>query len=165
MSATDTPKYQGQLPFNQIVDADVLSRTSTFIVVPPARKRQRAVSRQNALRLRDEAKADCEAGRETKFQKVHRCLSAFENRKGYWPTAAELTRWMHERREIPREDINLVAPKLSIGENGDVKRKKDGTKYRIGGGLFERLPLRTCRVTGGDAHPVKVREVGSKEPS
>lgn len=166
-SSTDAPKFQGQLVFEERMPVfDPLAMRSDYVVVSPARKLVRPVSIAQANKLRDEAKQDRAEGRETKFQRVHRCLAAYKNFHGYWPTAAELTRWMAapERREIPAENINLVAPKLSIGENGDVKRdKKTGTMRRIGGGLYRRLPLRTCRVTGGQAHPVAIIEAGGEE--
>lgn len=152
--------HQGGLPFNSVINADVLSRTSTFKVVEPPRKRVRAVSIGVANRLRDEAKRDRAAGRETKAQQVHRCLAAFINYYAYPPTPAELCRFMAERHEISVERVNLVSPRLSEGINGIVRRDVTGAQVRVGGGLYELLPLRVCRVTGDMAHPVRIREVG-----
>ena len=150
--------HQGQLAFNSIADADVLSRTSTFEVVAPPRKIVRTVCRENNNRLRDEAKAARLEGRETKAQQVHRCLAAFINFYAYAPTPAELTRRMFETGEIPSDRVNLVSPRISEGINGLVRRDVDGNKVRIGGGLYALLPLRVCRVTGDMAHPVKIKE-------
>lgn len=155
--------HQGGLPFNSLMDADVLSRTSSFRAIAPPRKIVRSVSRQVNNRLRDEAKQDRLAGQETKAQQVHRCLAAFFNHYQYWPTAAELTRRMHETGEIPQERVNLTSPRLSEGINGLVRRDADGHKVRIGGGLYELLPLRVCRVTGDMAHPVRIIEVGGSK--
>ena len=145
--------HQGQFAFNAIADADVLSRTSNFQPVAPPRRIVRQICAETNNRLRDEAKEDRAAGRETKAQKVHRCLAAFENRYQYWPTAAELTRYMFEHGEIPQDRTQLVAPRLSIGVNGDLH--KDGT--RTGGGLYELLPKRLCRINGDQAHPYRVK--------
>lgn len=153
---------QGALNFDGPLVTDPLRERSNYRPIRTRSKRVRDISRQNNNRLRDEAKADKAAGRETKEQMVHRCVAAFANRYGYWATAHELTYWMAERKEIPSPNINLVAPKLTIGLNGDLVTVS-GVKVRKRGGLYETLPLRTCRITGGQAHPYKIREVGSTE--
>lgn len=155
---------QRQFAFDAPLSPDPLSPRSDLRPVRPARKIVRTVCRENANRLRDEAKKDRSEGKETKEQKVLRCLAAFFNHYAYWPTAHELTYWMAapDRKEIPAPNINLVAPKLTIGLNGDLVTEH-GVKVRKRGGLYETLPLRTCRITGGQAHPYKIREVGSKE--
>lgn len=155
---------QGGLPFDAEIVIDQFDPRSAFAPVPPPRNIVRDVCRQNANRLRDEAKQDRIDGMETKAQRVHRCLAAFTNRYGYAPTPAELTRYMFERGEIPKDRVNLVAPRLSEGVNGKVQRGADGSKIRVGGGVYELLPLRTCRVNSDDAHPVGIRTAGSREP-
>lgn len=153
---------QGALNFDGPLVTDPLRERSHFRAVRPARKIVRQVCRENANRLRDEAKADREAGRETKEQRVLRCLAAFFNRYAYWPTPAELTRRMFETAEIVQNRVNLVAPRLSELVNGKVKRSADGSKIRVGGGICEQRPLRTCKVNGDDAHPVAICEVGGR---
>lgn len=160
---------QRQFSFDAPLSPDPLNRRSAFTPVRQPRKRVREVCRENANRLRDEAKKDSEEGRETRAQQVLRCLSAHFNRYAYWPTPAELTEYMHERGELPRKrpgmsSLNIVAPRCSELVNGEVRRGPDGSKIRVGGGVCELLPLRVCKINGDDAHPVKVREVGSKEP-
>lgn len=149
---------QKQFSFDAPLSPDPLNRRSAFAPVRPARKIVRTVCRENANRLRDEAKADREAGRETRAQQVLRCLSAYFNRYSYWPTPAELTFYMFERKEIPSNRLNLIAPRCSELVNGEVRRQKDGSKIRVGGGVCELLPLRTCKIPVDDAHPVKVVE-------
>ncbi len=153
----------GLLPFDAPIQPDPLAPRPSFVAVHPARKIVRQVCRQHANRLRDAAKQDREAGRETKAQQVHRCLAAYFNKYGYWATASELRVYMFTHGEIAHDNPNLVSPRLAVGVNGDVKRLKDGTKIRVGGGLYELLPLRVCKITGDSAHPYKIREVGSKE--
>ena len=152
---------QGALNFDGPLVTDPLRERSSYRPIRTRSKRVRDISRQNNNRLRDEAKADREAGRETKAQQVHRCLVACALKYGIWPTRWELCYYMAERHEIKSPNINLVAPRISDGLNGESRRLKDGTKVRVGGGLYEELPLRTCRIMGDDANPVKVREVGS----
>ena len=154
--------HQGHLSFDAPLSPDPLRERSAFTPAPAPRKIVRRVCRENANRLRDEAKRDRADGRETKEQRVLRCLAAFFNRYAYWPTPAELTRRMFETRELPKDAVNLCAPRLSELVNGKVKRGADGQKVRVGGGVCELLPLRVCRVNGDDAHPVRIREVGGK---
>ncbi len=153
---------QGGLPFDAELVTDPLREQSSFRPIRTRAKRVRDISRQVNNRLRDEAKADKAAGRETKPQQVHRCLMAYANKYGQWPTPAELTFFMCERNEIPRNSVNLVSPRLSEGINGKVRTLDDGTKVRVGQGLYQQLPLRTCRITGQMAHPVRVPEVGGR---
>jgi hypothetical protein len=93
--------------------------------------------------------------------KVMRSLKYFINSKGYPPTPAELTRHMFQLGVIPRDYVNLVAPRLSNLEKGNRVRQADGTVIRVGGGEVEKLPVRKCHVTGNDAHPVQPRQKGS----
>jgi len=93
--------------------------------------------------------------------RVFRCLAAYYNRFQQWPTRAELTEWMFSRREIPRRNINSVAPRISELLNGWHVKLPDGTRRRVGGGAVELLPVRRCRVNGDAAHPVRIRESGS----
>lgn len=153
---------QGGLPFDGPIVADPLREQSSFRPIRTRAKRVRDISRQVNNHLRDEAKADKEAGRETKPQQVHRCLVAYANHYGQWPTPAELTHYMHERREIARNSVNLVSPRLSEGINGKARKLDDGTVVRVGAGLYESMPLRECRITGQMAHPVRVPEVGGR---
>lgn len=153
--------FAGLLPFDGPIITDPLEPCASFVPVRPARKIVRQVCRQVNNRLRDEAKADRAAGHETKAQRVHRCLAAFENYYTYWPTPAELTHYMFTRHEIPKDRVNLVSPRLSDGVNGIVRRGHDGTKIRVGGGLYELLPLRECKINGDSAHPYRIREAGS----
>lgn len=149
---------QREFAFDAPMSPDALSTRSAFAPVPAPRKRVREVCREVNNRLRDEAKDDRLAGRETKADQVHRCLAAFFNKYAYWPTPAELTLRMFETGEIPTNRTQLVAPRLSEGVNGVVKRDAAGNKVRQGGGLYELLPLRTCKVNGDDAHPVRIVE-------
>ena len=90
-------------------------------------------------------------------------LAAYRNATMQWPTAGELTAWMFTQRRIARHDSRLVAPRLTELVRGRVVRLQDGSKARIGGGLLTLLPTRRCRVTGARAHPVAIREAGSRE--
>lgn len=154
---------QGGLPFDAELVTDPLREQSSYRPIRTRAKRVRDISRQVNNRLRDEAKADKAAGRETKPQKVHRCLMACTLKYGQPPTPAELVFFMFDRKEIPRNNVNLVSPRLSEGINGKVKKLKDGSKTRVGGGLYQLMPLRKCRITGEMAHPVRVPEVGRRE--
>jgi len=150
--------HQGHFAFDQPLSPDVLSKRSSLTAVRPARKIVRQVCRENANKLRDEAKQDRAEGRETKEQRVLRCLSAFYNKYAYWPTPAELTERMFGTGEIHKANPNLVSPRLSELINGKVRRGPDGSKVRVGGGVCELLALRVCKINGDDAHPVKVSE-------
>lgn len=153
---------QGGLPFDGPVVTDPLREQASYRPIRTRAKRVRDISRQVNNRLRDEAKADRAAGHETKEQRVHRCLVACALKYGQWPTPAELTLYMFERREIPRNSVNLVSPRLSEGINGKVRTLDDGTKVRVGQGVYQQMPLRECRITGEMAHPVRVPEVGGR---
>lgn len=96
--------------------------------------------------------------------KVMRSLKAYINKRADYPTPAELTRWLFEAGVIKRDATNLVAPRLTELGRGKVVRNPDGTRTRVGGNEIEYLPLRTCRVTGHSAHPVRPRQKGSEEP-
>lgn len=120
------------------------------------RKRVRAVSKRVYAELRD-------SGRLAK--RAHEVLTAlayYRNRTQEWPTPAELVRDMAERGIIPREESRYVAPRLTEFVKGAVKRRKDGSTFRKGGGLCVLMPARTCRVSGQEAHPVAIREAGSQ---
>jgi hypothetical protein len=100
------------------------------------RKRVRQVSRQAYAEVRA-----TNAGR--RRDDVLRCLAACFNETQTWPTDAELTYWMFQRKELPREDPNLVRPRrFELMEMG----------------LLEKGTARKCRVTGKTAHPWKIRE-------
>jgi hypothetical protein len=116
------------------------------------RKRVRLVSKDVYRELRDSDRLG------TRAADVLRSLAAFYNRHQDWPTAPELTRWMVEHGDLPREDFNLVRPRLT---EMCVGRIVDG--MTVGGGVLDVLPRRVCRVTGQPAHPWKVREAGSQE--
>jgi len=96
--------------------------------------------------------------------KVMRSLKWFINKHQFAPTPAELTRAMFIAGVIKRDATNLVAPRLTEMARGKVVRQPDGSTVRTGGREIEQLPLRTCRVTGNQAHPVRPREAGSVEP-
>lgn len=96
--------------------------------------------------------------------KVMRSLKAYINKHIDPPTPAELARWMFEVGVIKHDRVNLVAPRLTELVKGKVVRRKDQPPTRIGGGLAQYLPKRTCRATGNPAHPVRPRQVGSEEP-
>jgi hypothetical protein len=117
------------------------------------RKRVRAVSRAQYAALRDGNQLSKRAA------DVLRELAAFYNRTAYWPTAAELTRWMFEHRDLPRDDSRLIAPRLTEFSRG-VKDRTTGV-YR-GGGLVDNLPARPCQVAGKKAHPYRITEAGAK---
>lgn len=96
--------------------------------------------------------------------KVMRSLKAYINRHGHAPTPAELTRAMFEAGVIKRDATNLVAPRLTELDKGKTVRLPDGSTVRLGGGEIQKLPLRLCRVTGNQAHPVQPRQKGSEVP-
>lgn len=95
--------------------------------------------------------------------KVMRSLKAYINATADYPTPAELAAWMFERGVLPRNNVNAVAPRLTELHIGKVLRREGQDPVRIGGGEIEKLPVRTCRVTGGQAHPVRPRHKGSEE--
>lgn len=112
------------------------SLLDAVIVEDKPRKRVRQVSRQAYAEVRA-----TNAGR--RRDDVLRCLAAFFNATQSWPTDAELTYWMFDRKELPREDPNLVRPRrFELMELG----------------LVEKGSPRKCRVTGKTAHPWKIRE-------
>lgn len=117
----------------------------------------RRVSRQIYAVLRDSGIA----GETTR--RVITSLAWYRNRSMAWPTPAELTAFMFERRRIARLDTRLVAPRLTELVRGRVVRGPGGGKVRQGGGVATYLPARICRVTGNKAHPVAIREAGSLE--
>jgi hypothetical protein len=93
--------------------------------------------------------------------KVMRSLKAYINRHADYPTPEELKDWMFAQGVIPKPNINLVAPRLTELHIGKVVRRKGQEPVRVGGGLIEKLPVRICRSTGGDAHPVRPVQKGS----
>lgn len=92
--------------------------------------------------------------------KVMRSLKAYINRHADYPTPAELCRWMFQTGVIKKDHVNRVAPRLTELHKGKVVRQKDGTRVRMGGGEIEKLPVRQCRVTEGNAHPVRPVQKG-----
>lgn len=88
-------------------------------------------------------------------------LAWYRNSTQVWPTAAELTAFMFDKKRLPRNDTKLVAPRLTELLKGKVIHRPDGRKVRLGGGVLTLGPVRKCRVTGGKAHPVCIREAGS----
>jgi hypothetical protein len=120
------------------------------------RKNVRRVSRAQYAVLRD-------TGTLTDRQHaVLTAIAAFYNRTASWPTPAELTRDMFRRRLIPRESSNIVAPRISDLVNGEWVKGPGKTRVQRGGGVCELLrPKRVCAVTGGLAHPIRIRERGS----
>lgn len=93
--------------------------------------------------------------------RVLTALAWYRNSTQDWPTASELTRFMFQRKRLPRNDSRIVAPRLTEMLRGRVVRLEDGSKVRKGGGVLTLLPTRRCRVTGAKAHPVCIRESGS----
>lgn len=116
----------------------------------------RQVSRQVYAELRRSGRV----ARRT--QQVITALAYFRNRTQSWPTAAELAAFMHQHGRLPRPDSRLVAPRLTELLRGRVDRLKDGTRVRRGGGLLVLQPVRRCAVSGESAHPVAIREAGSR---
>lgn len=101
------------------------------------RKRVRQVSRDVYRELcNTNALADSEA-------KVTSHLERYCDEKREYPTALELTRFMHQLKAIPREDANLVRPRL--------------TELCLAG-VVDAIGRRTCRVSGRSAHGWKIRE-------
>lgn len=95
--------------------------------------------------------------------RVLTALAYYRNRTMTWPTPAELAQFMYDhKRRIPHPDCRYVAPRLTELVNGMVVRRH-GQKVRVGGGVCDLLPRRVCRQTGQKAHPVAIREAGSKE--
>jgi hypothetical protein len=118
-------------------------------------------------RCRDVSKGAYVYGRSTgafgkRTRAILTALGYFRNRSGQWPTVAELTTDMYERGLLPRNDVRLVAPRLSELVVGRVVRHRDGTRARTGGGLLWLTAPRRCRVTGAQARPVAIREAGSE---
>jgi hypothetical protein len=120
----------------------------------PFRKAVRDVSRETYNVLADTGALGAAT------TKVMRSLKAYINKHGTPPTPAELTRWMFQAGVIKRDNLNTVAPRITELHIGKVIRRKGQGPVRIGGGEIEKLPLRVCRVTGGDAHPVRPVQKG-----
>jgi hypothetical protein len=119
-------------------------------------KRARQVSRQQITELRDSGALV------TRQQTFLDALAAHWDRVGVCPTLAELTQWAYGVGRIPRNDPNIFRPRATELGPGKRQRLTDGT-YRItGGGVIEFLLVRTCQVTGGRAHPIRLREAGSR---
>ena len=121
------------------------------------RKEVRKVSKGHYAGLRDTKQLS---------ERTHMVLTALAHRyyvTQEWPTPAELTQWMFRHSKIPRESTNVVAPRISDLVNGWWATRR-GQRIRMGGGVCEFLPKRRCSVTGGDAHPVRIREAGSMLP-
>jgi len=121
------------------------------------RKIVRAVSKQLYAALRDGDYLPQSSA------KVLRNVAAFKNRRGSWPTGSELTAWMFEHGEIPRNDTRFVVARVTELVKGRVVRRATGESVRVGGGVLVLLPVRVCHVTGNPAHPISVREAGSDE--
>jgi len=117
------------------------------------RKRVRQVSKGQYAALRD---GDRLSGRTAD---VLRELAAFYNRRASWPTVQELTTWMFERGDLPRNDSRLIAPRLTELCRG-IKDRQTG-EYR-GGGVIESLPARPCAIAKTKAHPLRITEIGAK---
>lgn len=122
----------------------------------PFRKAVRAVSKETYNVLADTGALGAAT------TKVMRSLKAYINKHAVDPTPAELTRWMFETGVIKRNDTNLVAPRLTELHKGRVMRRKGCAPVRVGGNEIEKLPLRVCRETGNEAHPVRPRQRGSE---
>lgn len=75
-------------------------------------------------------------------------LVAYEAAEQHWPTLAELVTWAHRHGALPRPDPNLYRPRAT----------------ELVGSIVEYLPRRICAVTGKQAHPVRLREIGSHQP-
>lgn len=75
-------------------------------------------------------------------------LLLYRQQVGAWPTMKELVTWAHRARYIVSPDPNIWRPRAT----------------ELVGSIVEYLPRRICAVTGKQAHPVKVREVGSLQP-
>lgn len=115
------------------------------------RKRVRAVSKAQYAVLRDTP------GLINRRQhEFITSLAAYVNRYQEAPTVAELVVWAHADGRLPRPDPNLYRPRATEMSRG---RKVDG-RY-IGGGAIELLPHRTCRVSGKQAHPLRIVEIGA----
>lgn len=117
----------------------------------------RLVSRQVIYELRKGGYV----GRQT--IKVLIALAWFRNSTMQWPTPAELTAFMFNRKRIQRNDPRLVAPRITECVRGRVVKQQDGSKVRVGGGVLSLQSKRRCRVTEAWAHPVAIREAGSGE--
>ncbi len=119
-----------------------LSLLTTVMHVERPRKRVRQVSRGTYAELRDSGQLAKREG------DVLRELAAFYNRRAQWPTVGELTLWMFEHGDIPRNDTRLVAPRMT-----ELCRTHQ---------VVEPLPARPCAVLGSKAHSWRVTEAGAK---
>lgn len=126
---------------------------------PAPRKEVRKISRAQIYRLKDSGELS------KRTAAALNALAHYYYKRQRWLTPAELTRWMHRTGKIPRESVNLVAPRISDLVNGEWTKRRDEhgrtVRVRVGGGICEFLPKRRCRVTTGAAHPVRIREAGS----
>jgi len=147
----DTPLHPS-LPFDRKPEPEAKA-----IRPVPFRKAVRDVSKETYNVLADTGALGAAT------TKVMRSLKAYINRYAAYPTPAELTKWMFDSGVIKRNHVNCVAPRLTELHKGRVVRRKGQLPTRVGGGEIEKLPLRTCRETGGDAHPVRPRQKGSEE--
>lgn len=89
-------------------------------------------------------------------------IAAYWNRHNVWPTAPELARWMFKHGAIPREDFNLVRPRLTelcIGWREFKDETRTAWRF-VGGGRVVTQARRRCTVTGRPAHPYKLPQVG-----
>lgn len=76
------------------------------------------------------------------------CLLLYRQQVGEWPTMKELVTWAHRAHYIVSPDPNIWRPRAT----------------ELSGSIVEYLPRRICAVTGKQAHPVRLREIGSREP-
>jgi hypothetical protein len=120
----------------------------------PFRKAVRDVSRETYNVLADTGALGAAT------TKVMRSLKAYINKHADYPTPAELARWMFQTGVLKRDNVNTVAPRLTELHIGKIVRRQGQDPARVGGGEIEKLPLRVCRVTGGDAHPVRPVQKG-----
>lgn len=123
------------------------------------RKQVRAVSRGNYQVLRDTGVLDA---------RTHAVLTALAHLyyvTQTWPTPAELMDWMFRHGQIPRPATNIIGPRVSDLVNGRVRRRRGQEPTRDTRTICcEYLPKRSCRITGGLAHPVRILEAGSLLP-
>jgi hypothetical protein len=117
------------------------------------RKQVRKVSRQQYAELRDSDRLS--AGQHA----VLTAIAAIYNSRQDWPTRAEIATWMFEHGRLPRNDVSLIAPRLTELSRGLMNRK---TRVYEGGGVIEALPGRPCRIAQTAAHPWRIVEVGAR---
>ncbi len=94
-----------------------------------------------------------------------RGLRAFWNRFQVWPTADELSGYLHGRKLVPSKHRDEVAPRLNeLADGWWVARKlESGARERVqvGGGEVERGAKRKSSVSGRTVLTWRVREAGS----